>query len=129
DPTLGSDGREGRGGGADPFDPDHSISVDRHAVGGSMRFGPTLHQPNRQAGQRTGRVREVIDVPQDERSAVARVVKVAEVRLSVEEEHGALALRAKDGQRARIEVARDEYPRDNGKGHPSRCPTQPTPGA
>ena len=76
-----------RGAVADSLDREDPVAVDAHAVGGLVRLGAAAHQAHRHTGRSSLAVLEVVHVAEGERSGLARIVEMPEIRLAVEEQH------------------------------------------
>src|SRR5438105_2027422 len=110
------------------LDGKHAVAVDAHPVGRLVRFGPSPHQADGQAGGATSTVLEVVDIAQHEHSAFARVIEVPEIRLAVEKEHGGEALGPKEWQRPDVEVCGDKNAEKRRYDDPRKPPAQPAAG-
>src|SRR5439155_13525558 len=117
-----------RGAVADSLYREDPVAVDAHAVGGLMRLGPPAHQADRHTGRPTLAVLEVVHIAQSERSGLAGIVEMPEIRLAIQEQHRRHALRADERQRADFDVAGHEDAKERRQRDPAERPAQPDPG-
>src|SRR5207302_508127 len=98
-------------------------TVDPHPIGRLVCLAAALHDRDGEVRGRALGVLEVVHVAEQQLTALAGVIEMAEVRLTVLEQDGGLALRAEEWQRACVDVARDEHAHRGRHDRPTEPPS------